>query len=152
MNISELTLLDLSNILEWFHELPDEKKNSREHVRCMEKIKGIFLIHEDRFEPLASNLVSTTLGELENSDNETLLMSESLLRNRLNRISTLIEDLQENQHKRIEILENEKRSVETCIELTKVEIREEIHALSHEKKKIQDALQRVSEKISEAEN
>jgi hypothetical protein len=135
----DFTLLDLKNILEWFELIPNDSKSVDKFKRTLEKIRGLFNIHEDRSEPLLENLISSTLLDLELHTQEDLKSAKSLLLNRKTR-------LEEKNHQR----ETEMMSKNNVLEINIATLEKDLYSFLAEKQEVREITTHEISKIVEA--
>ena len=150
MSSSELTLLDLKNLLECFELIPVDSKSDEKFQRTQEKIRGLFNIHEDRSEPLMGNLISSTLANLELYTDGDLKSAESLLLNRRVRLEEDIRLCERQVIEKNDLLESKISSLQHELKSYLSEARERMEITRREISKISAALDNIDKKRGES--
>ena len=149
MSSSELTLLDLKNLLECFELIPVDSKNDEKFQRTQEKIRGLFNIHEDSSEPLMKNLISSTLVNLELYTDGDLKSAKSLLLNRKVRLEEDIRQCERQVIAKNGLLESKISSLQHELKSYLSEVKDALEITRHEVSKVNNALDRIDKKLEE---
>jgi len=147
--ISDLILIDLENILEWFDKIPVESKHDDKFQRTQEKVRGLYNIHEDLAEPLLKNLISATLSTLELHSKEELKSAKSLLLNRKTRLEEHSKQIEKANMVNRTVITSEIDSLQKQLAVFSAKDNETRKATAVEVSKIISALSKIDERLGE---